>query len=84
MLILSGPVLLQIVDFSGGVACLILFQLDYFDRLSSTRTSWSSSESSCGNNNNTTNACGDGICEAIVEEEDEEGYVERPMFSMDL
>ena len=51
---------------------------------SCSNSSSSSSESSRGNNNNTTNACGDGICEAIVEEEDEEGYVERPMFSMDL
>jgi hypothetical protein len=49
---------------------------------SSSSSSNNSSESSGNINNTTTTACGDGVCEAIVEED--EGYVEQPMFSMDL
>lgn len=84
------------VKFAPGIAMNMLQQTaDKYDdpqnirprsascsNSSSSSSSSSSSEGSCGNNNNTTNACGDGICEAIVEEE--EGYVEQPMFSMDL
>lgn len=82
------------VKFSHGITMNLLQQTDKYDdprnirprsascSNSSSSSSSSSSESSRGKNNNTTNACGDGICEAIVEEE--EGYVEQPMFSMDL
>ena len=80
------------VKFAPGITMNMLQQTEKYDddpqclrprSASCSNSSSSSSSESSGNiTNTTTTACGDGVCEAIVEED--EGYVEQPMFSMDL